>query len=510
MKRLAVSLVATAVLVGAIGAFGRAPAHDAPAASAPAPWARDAEHAGSFSSRSLCTIQASVPVQTANVNTIVDDALTAGGDEAGCLTPQDEPMVAVNPVDPQNVVAGANDFRTCCDANGDNNSTGWAYVSRDGGATWTNVHLPGLTRQTGATGTFVRFDVAEDPALAFAPDGTLYYAHIVFATGSPASGIAVSVSRDGGATWGTPKLVQYTSEPTLFNDKEWIAVGSDGRAVVTWTRFRNQDHAVDSIIQGSFSSDGGETWTKPMQLSNDRHRRSQGSMPVWRKDGTLNVVFATTAPPHFKGAVALSTLAPGGRVVQRDIARIYDDANCFAVNGNMRQTLTDEAFRVSSLPSVSIDPTTQAIAIAWVDGERGCAKGRVTRATNAQVKLVTVRGSTVSKPRIITSGADKALPTVAARDGKVLVAYYTRSFAPATCLYAAKRVCLDFAYSSSVDGFATERRLSDGSSNPFVQFEGMFIGDYAGLAVGADGVAHAVWTDTRTGDQNIYAQAFSP
>lgn len=507
MNRLAASLVATLALVIAIGAFGRASVKDERAASAPA--VRAAEPLG-ISSRSLCTIQASIPVETANVNLIVSDALTANGDEAGCLSPQDEPTIAVNPLDPRNLVAGANDFRTCCDANGDSNSTGWVYVSKDGGATWTNVQLPGLTRQTGGTGQFVRFDVAEDPALAFAPDGTLYYAHIVFATGSPASGIAVSVSRDGGDTWSPPSLVQFTNDPALFNDKEWIAVGADGRAVVTWTRFRNQDHAVDSLIQGAFSSDRGGTWTRPVQLSDDRHRRSQGSMPVWGKDGTLYVVFATTAPPHFKGAVAVSTLAPGGRAVQRDVARIYDDANCFAVNANMRQTLTDEAFRISSLPSASIDPATQAIAIAWVDGERGCGKGGFTRVTNAQVKLIYVRGKSVSKPRIITSGADKALPSVAYHDGKLVVAYYTRSFAPGSCLYAAKRVCIDYAYSTSADGFSTQRRLSDGSSNPYMQFEGTFIGDYAGVAVGSDGVAHAVWTDSRGGDQNIYAQSFSP
>jgi hypothetical protein len=221
-------------------------------------------------------------------------------------------------------------------------------------------------------------------------------------------------------------------------------------------------------------------------------------------------VFATTAPPHFKGAVAVSTVPPGGRPVQRDLARIYDDVNCFAVNGNMRQTLTDESFRISALPSASIDPATQALAIAWVDGERGCTKSGPTRATNAQVKLVYLHGRNISKPRIITSGADKALPSVAFREGDVVVAYYTRSFAPTTCLYAAKRVCIDYAYSTSADGFSTQRRLSDGSSNPYVQFGGAFIGDYAGLAVGSDGVAHAVWTDSRGGDQNIFAQSFSP
>ena len=40
--------------------------------------------------------------------------------------------------------------------------------------------------------------------------------------------------------------------------------------------------------------------------------------------------------------------------------------------------------------------------------------------------------------------------------------------------------------------------LSTESSNPFVQFaDGGFIGDYSQVALGANGMAHASWTDFR-------------
>jgi hypothetical protein len=508
MKRLVVLLTLLAVSVTAIGVYGR----EAPAPRVTPSPPRDADAAERRLAplRSLCGTHAAAAVQTANVNLIQSDGQTGSGPEVGCATAQNEPTVAVNPNDPKNLVAGANDFRTCCDPNGDQTSTGWAYVSKDGGATWRDVPLPGLTSLSGGAGLYTKFDVAEDPAIAFGPDGTVYYAHIVFGENAPASGIAVSISHDGGDTWDPPRLVRYTNYTALFNDKEWIAVGDDGSIVITWSRFRSSGFGGDSVIQAAFSHDHGATWTKPIQVSGKGRRGAQGSIAVWGSGGTLYVVYEASVPPSPRRVLALATLAPGRGVTQRTLARVFDDHNCFATNANQRQTLSGEAFRVSAIPSATFDPSSQTLAVAWVDGERGCKQGRFKAPTDAQVKLVLVHESTVAGPRIITTGADKALAAVASRDGKVVVGYYTRSFAPSDCVYAAKRVCLDYAYSTSADDFATERRISDGSSNPFEQFAGMFIGDYAGLAIGADGVAHAVWTDSRGGDQNIYGQAFTP
>ena len=99
-------------------------------------------------------------------------------------------------------MAGANDYRVCCNFTGLDDGTGWAYYCFDGGATWGNVQVPGLTAETGGQGQFNKMDSAGDPVLAFGPDGTVYYANIVFSRVCPASGIAVSISHDGGRTWG--------------------------------------------------------------------------------------------------------------------------------------------------------------------------------------------------------------------------------------------------------------------------------------------------------------------
>ena len=101
---------------------------------------------------------------TSNTDLIVGDPINnSGASNFGCSTPQNETTVAVNPTNPANVVAGTNDYRVCCDFAGLNDGTGWAYYSFDGGASWNNVQLPGLTAETGGSGNFKRVDAAGDP-----------------------------------------------------------------------------------------------------------------------------------------------------------------------------------------------------------------------------------------------------------------------------------------------------------------------------------------------------------
>src|SRR5258708_3352031 len=192
-----------------------------------------------------------------------------------------------------------------------------------------------------------------------------------------------------------------------------------------------------------------------------------------------------------------------------------------------RQRLSFEQFGVSSFPPLAIDPTTGGLPIAWSDDQKnlGCAAGAASFSgtTNNQVKLVTsADGITWTTPRIITSGADKVYPAVGANAGRIVVGYYTRDYSPVptatdhscqrgflnttdpgypaspTVHYIDQNpVCLDYAFSSSTDGYASETRVSSQSSNPYVQFSGSFIGDYTGVAVDPTGGVHATWTDSR-------------
>lgn len=142
-----------------------------------------------------------------NADQINGDQFVLAGTQLGCDTAQNETTIAVNPSNPRNLVAGANDYRVFNTREGRNDGAGYAYTSFNGGRSWLNVPLPHLTYQTGATGLLSNMDSAGDPAVAFGPHNTVYYANLVFSRLNGASGIVVSKSTDGGRTWGEPSIV---------------------------------------------------------------------------------------------------------------------------------------------------------------------------------------------------------------------------------------------------------------------------------------------------------------
>ena len=160
-------------------------------------------------------------------------------DTAGA--PQNETAIAVDPNNPNRVVAGANDYVsrtwTCtiggtpCSALGDGYSG--TYYSNDGGATWCcsrpttdPAHLgtliPGVTRLAGG-----QYDAGGDPAVAFDSQGNVFYAGLGFNRTVAPNTVAVNKGTFDGSgqlSWGPPTFINPTTAPSTLNDKEWIAV----------------------------------------------------------------------------------------------------------------------------------------------------------------------------------------------------------------------------------------------------------------------------------------------
>src|SRR5881396_1767225 len=128
--------------------------------------------------------------------------ITINQDTAGA--PQNEPVIAVDPGNPNRVVAALNDYVTrtwtCkingtpCSALGDGYSG--TYYSNDGGASWCCLatdpqHLgtliPGVERLTGGI-----YDAGGDPALAFDSHGNVFYAGLGFDRTAPPNTVAVN------------------------------------------------------------------------------------------------------------------------------------------------------------------------------------------------------------------------------------------------------------------------------------------------------------------------------
>ena len=339
-------------------------------------------------------------------------------------------------------------------------------------------------------------------------------------------------------------MVAYVDAGNFFNYKEWIAAGPDGSVVVTWTRFSLGPHGagyLSSPIVAAYSKNGGQSWNRQgSPVSDDAHPFDQGSFPQFGPDGTLYVAYegATPSSGYAQDATIVARSTDGGATFSNtEVGRVYDDLDCYPIFGG-RQTLTGEHFRLNSYPSFSVDPLTGRLAVVWADnqGSGTCGTGGAsfTGTSSAQVKLVSGAWGSLSAPTTITTGTgDKVFPAVAMRGGVIAASYYTRDYASThsatTCNVAIgstapgfhpvivpSSVCLDYAAGSSTSGFA-ETRLTTQGSNPYIQFaNGSFIGDYSGIALGSNGVAHPVWTDFRgnpgvtTANQDAYTQAFRP
>ena len=468
-----------------------------------------------------------------NVDQINRDQINLAGSQLGCNTAQNETTIDVNPSDPDNLVAGANDYRVFNTRESRNDGSGYAYTTFDGGRHWLNVQLPHLTIQTGATGLLSDMDSAGDPAIAFGPHNTVYYANLVFSRLNSASGLVVSKSTDGGRTWGEPSIVHTDGVdasgnplPTdIFNDKEWITVDQHSGAVyVTWTAFGPSD----SPIKASHSRDGGKTWSAPVTVNPSSAftpggitAYSSGSNPRVNQHGELFIAYESAVcqsllcdQPTDHDAVIIATSRDGGHSFSnQEVATDYD----FPPNADTRRsTLTGENFRVNSFPQLTIDPVTDVLYATWSDDRHGeyDAKGNSIK-TNGDVLVVRSRdGRHWSRPVDVGTSADEVFPAVAAYGGKVALSFYTRK-------YNANGIGLDVAFVAADDedfnnlGQHRVHRVTSQTSNPQIQFvskgavtgkvlQGVFIGDYTATAMGSDGVLHPCWTDFR-GDPGVTA-----
>ncbi len=190
-----------------------------------------------------------------------------------------EPDVAVSPVNPRIQVAVAHDCRF---ANGGAVDISYAWTS-DGGAQWHHAPVPGLTKAVGGT-----YDRASDPVVAFGADGSVYISALVFDTGCP-TGVAVSRSTDGGATFGKPVLAQTSNTCAVSDDKNWLVTDTQpdspfyGRIYQFWTEFLA---GAGSPQEVRWSDDNGQTWSSTHVLASKK-QFAQDSQAFVQPDGAI-------------------------------------------------------------------------------------------------------------------------------------------------------------------------------------------------------------------------------
>jgi hypothetical protein len=174
-----------------------------------------------------------------------------------------EPALAVNPRDPRNLVAVWQQDRFTIDGGALSDVVG---VTKDGGRTWKQVLVPGISRCTGGAD-----ERASDPWLSFGPDGRLYLSVLTFTEHPELAGKAgptalrVSTSTDGGLTWSQPVVV---GDAGIYEDRPSVTAdpGRPGTAYLTWVR-RSGELGFDGTELFSKTVDGGRTWSASRALT---------------------------------------------------------------------------------------------------------------------------------------------------------------------------------------------------------------------------------------------------
>jgi hypothetical protein len=226
-------------------------------------------------------------------------------------------------------------------------------TSTDGGVTWTNGFLPGIT-------TFFKngqFSAASDPSVAFdAAHGVWLIASLGLSSNNS---VLASRSTDG-INWDNPVTVNSNS---FFADKGWIACDSNasspffGHCYVEWDDAGNGDQ-----IKMSTSTDGGQTWSSPSSPPNGF---GLGGQQVVQPNGTVVV-------PFWGNGIQAFTSTNGGTSWKSPVT-ISSQTDHFVAGG----------LRTEPLPSAEVDGGG-TVYVVWQDCRfrSGCSSNDIVMSTS--------------------------------------------------------------------------------------------------------------------------------
>lgn len=414
-----------------------------------------------------------------------------------------EPAIAVNPLNSQNIAA-ASLFRS--------------RVSTNGGVNWTGGGLGLLSTLPAGYGR------DGDSTLAFDSQGRLFWAYQCFHnTSGGADEFVAQHNPTTGVRIAGPFMVSTTGAAGTYNDKAWLAadrfVASPfrDRLYLTWSEF---PPAANVNVMFSYSINQGATWSIPIPLSVP----ADGGFP-WpahvavAPNGDVYVSYHDGGASGTSGKVWVLRSTNGGvSFPQKNLAFTAGQADApYNVQGQPG-TIPGTQFWLQGsgqawvVPDATIPGNVYVVANDDPDNSHGSGDD-----SNVYIARSTNNGVNWNAPIRVdhTPGSSFAVMPTAAMDdvtSRIAVMWYVNRFGSFNPL---GHYILDVYYSTSDDHGLTwcaDRQINDVSFDPDfrapVRFNGppptLRIGEYIGVTMGG-GNLYAVWCgNTATGQQTIF------
>src|SRR5437660_1498675 len=227
-----------------------------------------------------------------------------------------EPSLAVDPVDPGEPVAAWQENRSADDVGI------VVAVSHDGGTSWTRAALPSVLACTG--GLYVH---AGDPWVSIGRDGVVYVSALVVRPRTAAGttrDIVVSISRDHGATWERPAVVESATMPPSCASSARTSSRPRRATRSTWPGSRTTPTSRPSWSPGRKMPAATGAQRRWWCGRNPKHSFQPWRWPVMQPSACCGLTFATLSraahgsiptsgsAPHAIGARTAFTAMPPG------------------------------------------------------------------------------------------------------------------------------------------------------------------------------------------------------
>ncbi|MEY9928017.1 hypothetical protein ABH926_002651 [Catenulispora sp. GP43] len=349
---------------------------------------------------------------------------------------------------------------------GGSSNLGWA-TSTDGGTTWTNGFLPGITVNQGGS-----YAQVSDASVAYdVKHNTWMVAGLPIDSSGNAAGILVNRSTNGGTTWTNP--VNAIGFDGQGYDKQWIVCDDTSTSPYYGNCYIEADNtSAGNAELMATSTDGGQTWGAAKNPSGSPD--GLGGQPVVQPNGTVIVPFSTNG-----SAIEAFTSTNGGS--SWGSVNTISSVQVHTANGSLRDG--------SGLPSAEIDASGK-VYVAWQDCRfrSGCPGNDIVMSTSTNgttwsaVTRIPIDATTSGTDHFIPGlGVDHATSGSTAKLGLYYYAYSNANCTVSTCQ-------MSVGYISSADG-GTTWSAAQTVAGPMTMAQiastsqGYMVGDYISCSV---------------------------